>query len=409
MNCNYIKLIKNVNPKSDFITRKFTKMTSYNKIKDLNYDVKDIFKKIDEPLRLAIVNYGLDDGFGDYMFCIKFCDYLHKWYGDNIEIAVYTNNMDRYTLLLKNSNKFKDYDLISLERNIMDYYDGIIMAPFVSNKLTQSVVMRFFRGDEKQFLNKAFAFSEYNVNNMITKKQIDFITGVGPGYLGLMFENFKSIINVPKNLLLKNNNFILIYLNKNDDKTNIQNCLNSFILMVCEKYKYKNQLQIVLNKPLYNIIQNSKNLLSKITSIFKQIHFIHNTPDRIPDIGFIFRFDILPVTNETFLSLLKHSMIDVLLTGDQSITDCLSCCIKKNIFYQTLKHKTDFALALSKYLPNKYLSSTETSCGSLQAINYKSNNFQFRKTWDFGVLAKPYFDQILIYLYLYNYCKFTNK
>ena len=43
----------------------------------------------------------------------------------------------------------------------------------------------------------------------------------------------------------------------------------------------------------------------------------------------ILRGDILPKPRPDFISLMKYSVEDILLTGDQSITDCFSVVLTK--------------------------------------------------------------------------------
>ena len=71
------------------------------------------------------------------------------------------------------------------------------------------------------------------------------------------------------------------------------------------------------------------------------------------------------------LSLMKYSVNDILLTGDQSLTDGLSCCPNKNIWYQTVPWKYDFVQQLAEDMPNKYLKNERTSCGTVKASKFK--------------------------------------
>ena len=119
-----------------------------------------------------------------------------------------------------------------------------------------------------------------------------------------------------------------------------------------------------------------------------------------------FRVDILPVSNKDMFGLMEHSVKDILLTGDQSITDALSCCSSKNIFYQIAPWKITFGHELAKHLPNKFLKSIKTSCGTLKAIRYNSNYKNFIKNWDFRILAKPKMDAIMKFA---NYQKDNRK
>ena len=96
------------------------------------------------------------------------------------------------------------------------------------------------------------------------------------------------------------------------------------------------------------------------------------------------------------LDLMSKSINDILLTGDQSISDALSCCNKKNIFYQIAPWKKDFAKNLAKELPNIYLKSLKTSCGSLKAIKYHSEYENFNKKWDFKTRSKSKMDAIIL-------------
>ena len=96
------------------------------------------------------------------------------------------------------------------------------------------------------------------------------------------------------------------------------------------------------------------------------------------------------------LRLYKYSVSDILVTGDQSITDVLSCCWKSKIpHYQIVSWKSDFAKKLAKYLPDKYIGNIKTSCGTLKAITYKPNFKNFMETWDFRKRAKDKLDSYI--------------
>ena len=74
---------------------------------------------------------------------------------------------------------------------------------------------------------------------------------------------------------------------------------------------------------------------------------------------------------------MKYSVKDILLTGDQSITDGLSCCPNKNIWYQTVPWKYDFVDNLAAEMPNEYLKEMKTSCGTVKTTQFKSNYKKF--------------------------------
>ena len=113
----------------------------------------------------------------------------------------------------------------------------------------------------------------------------------------------------------------------------------------------------------------------------------------------IIRGDILPKPRPEFISLIKYSVDDVLLTGDQSITDAFSCCSNKIIWYQIAPWKKDFATQMSKNIPNKYFKSYRTSCGTINAVNYNPDYKKFLKTFDFRVKGKQIMDAIILSTY----------
>jgi len=112
---------------------------------------------------------------------------------------------------------------------------------------------------------------------------------------------------------------------------------------------------------------------------------------------FILRGDILPKPRELFISLMKDSVDDILLTGDQSLTDGLSYCKNnKRIWYQVVPWKQEFAYELGKIIPNKYLDNFKTSCGVIKGIKLPLNNSALIKNYDFRKLGKKRMDSLLI-------------
>ena len=51
---------------------------------------------------------------------------------------------------------------------------------------------------------------------------------------------------------------------------------------------------------------------------------------------------------------MKDSVKDILVTGDQSLTDIISCCKYKRVWYQIAPWKKGLAENLHKHLPNEY-------------------------------------------------------
>ena len=64
----------------------------------------------------------------------------------------------------------------------------------------------------------------------------------------------------------------------------------------------------------------------------------------------ILNFQVLPLPFEDMQRCIYYSINDILVTGDQSISDVLSCCPSKTIYYQTNSWKTNFASQLGHVL-----------------------------------------------------------
>ena len=112
--------------------------------------------------------------------------------------------------------------------------------------------------------------------------------------------------------------------------------------------------------------------------------------------SFILRGDILPKPREDFISLIKYSLPDVLLTGDQSITDGIAYSNpKKIIWYQVCPWKRDLAKELSKVISNEYLNNFRTSCGTLKGIRIHQDNKKLMKNYDFRKKGKIRMDALL--------------
>ena len=127
----------------------------------------------------------------------------------------------------------------------------------------------------------------------------------------------------------------------------------------------------------------------KVISLFENEKQKHNNI-------LILRGDILPKQRLDFISLIKYSVEDVLLTGDQSITDGLAySSLNKRIWYQISPWKKDFVHELSKAIPNKYLDNFRTSCGTLKGLHVNLNNKNLIKNHDFRKKGKKRMNGIL--------------
>lgn len=356
-------------------------------------------------LSIAILNAPCN-GFGDVVFAMKLVNYIKEWY-PKCKVTIITTNASGFESLgAKTSNviPFKTIGKSNCRRfsrlviqDELPYFDLLFVAPLQADfDINLADVKRLF--PYSNFMNTYF-FSEYND---IASKKFDFPTGVGGDRMGLFLtktdtSNMKRVLNGA---------YAMVYIAESIDGADI--CFEHFMEMIAKKYRDFNKFQIVVPKWIAQEIINGDISIDKILKYFGQIHVkigddgVEMSDDdelgtnKLVTNKLVIRGDIYPLTNTSMLSLMKYSVRDILLTGDQSITDMLSCCKSKNLFYQIAPWKRSLATELSKYLPNKYLKTIKTSCGTMGAINYKSDYTEFVKEWDFRKLGRQHLDNVIM-------------
>jgi hypothetical protein len=261
-------------------------------------------------------------------------------------------------------------------KKINKKYDLYFVAPIPTEFNPQLSDVKSICKSSNSF--NTYFFSEYN-HPQYTK--FDFPTGISKKRCGLLLTN--PIISNKPILVGK---YIFCYIS--DNVPLAMKCFLSFLELVIFKYKEISKLQVVVPKWITKEILSKPEKIKEINNKYQTIiieddkEYIHqNTIQNNKTI--IFKGNIFPISNKLMLNLMKYSLNDILLTGDQSITDVLSCCSNKNIFYQIAPWKESFGKQLAKMLPNKYLFSKKTSCGTIQAIRYDSNYQKFIKKYDF--------------------------
>ena len=342
-------------------------------------------------------------GFGDIVFGMKFFQYLKEWYNCDLQIAT-TNpggfkqlGMKDNIFLLKSKSKNLQCRKVSRlhfytmdgERVDVPDVDLIFIAPLTAD----------YDADYKDVKNlipysnklNTFFLSEYNDS---ARKNIDFHTGIGNNRYGLFLTDTPD----GEKLNRTKNPYSLIYIAETISRAT--SCYSSFIEMIVKKYHSKySKFDIVVPEWIAESIKKNKKLIKLLSRYYENIEVVVKGWSQSGTNNTLFiRGDILPLPNTDMMRLIKHSVRDILLTGDQSITDALSCCsTTKNIFYQIAPWKENFGKQLSKELPNKYLKKKSTSCGTINAIKYNSKYKNFNSSWDFRVLARPKMDAIMMY------------
>ena len=397
-----------------------------------------IKKKHTENLNIALVNVPCG-GYGDVIKCIKVYTYLKKWYR-NANISILSASKQKFRNLgidepiidiklivndkrFKHSNsecrKFKDLKLSNNKK--FDFYLIIptIADPFDINDFKKMV----------PHANKwnTFTMSEYND---IDTKPNDFPIGIGKGNLGLFFDRSVSI----KQTMVKNP-YALVYIQSREDNIlHSRYCFLSFLEMIIKKDKYKNfktfeivlpswicydilnyypvknkclkllkkyynEIHLVTKDDSYELYNSKKSKNSKISKTSKTSKTSKKTPIHKK---MILRGDILPQPRKKFIGLIKDSVNDILLTGDESLVDSLNCCIEKTIWYQIAPWKKNLADNLYEVTGNKNYKNYKTSCGNIKGYKFKNDINKLIKENDFRILGKERFDSVLIGFYENN-------
>lgn len=355
------------------------------------------------------------NGFGDVIFAFKLKKYLNEWY-PFASIKIASTKTDNFLTIGENPEdliqlssstskepqcrRFARLDLINNDFN--NNFDLIFVAPLQADyDPSQQDIKKLIPYSNPM---NTFFFSEYND---VSYKDIDFHTGIGRGKYGLLLTKMPSSIlndiNFIKSKNLKKNNYAVCYIS--DSIVNMRLCYQSFFEMISKKYiknKKIDKFSIVIPPSLVDDIKDSQSSLKKLYKYASTIVLVTKNGDIVfEDLDFknnntlFLRADLLPVKNTEMITLMYNSVSDILVTGDQSITDALSCCPNKNIWYQIAPWKESFGRQLSIHMPQKYLKRKKTSCGTIQAVGLKSNYKEFVKKYDFRRLAKPKLNRII--------------
>src|SRR3990172_286697 len=374
----------------------------YKKIKEFYTEPCADFK-CRKDLHVAVVAAPCH-GFGDVIFASKFANYIKKGL---FSTNPYSSNVVLITSL---PNLFKTLDnteipIIGLQgrkkqcRKLQHYkrpigletLDLIFIAPLNFDYNVEYVDVKGLFNESTPF-NTIFV-SEYQTG-LRPGLEFDIPTGIGPDYFGLLFDDLAPS---PKLSKVGKTPYILAYLAKD---IGIHYCLSNFIKMSVKKYSKYSRLQIVLPKWSINIIQKNASLLKFLKEYYSNCIAIIN--NMVKDIYYskdnrrflTLRGDIFPVKRKDMLSLIKYSLPDVLLTGDQSVTDAIDCCSNKIIWYQMAPWKIAFAHKLSTEFKNPFLHSSTTSCGTLRALNWRPAQNDLKTQNDFRIKARHVLDAI---------------
>ena len=394
----YKKTLSTITKKDDLYNSLWMSVTN-KKIQRSNY----------HNIRIGLFNVPCG-GFGDIIVTKTFHDYLKEWY-PTANISICTTGPQKYKDLgLKNT---KIYHMVRKDGSTWD--DGECSGYHelkMVNKLVKFDIMIVIPIINYVFKIKKFKklISYANVFNTFSVSEYNgefppytFPIGVGKGQLGLLFNRFptkqQNLIKAP---------YALVYIQPSPAwGVHSKYCFLSYLEMICKNYQKHTNFQIVIPKWIFETLDENYNFMLETKKIIKKFYGIFSivSPDKEKYIldknekkkgELILRADILPQKREIFISLMKDSVKDILVTGDQSLTDIISCCKYKRVWYQIAPWKKGLAENLHKHLPNEYYGTYKTSCGTLKSINTEIDWRNFMKNYDFRIHGKKRMDSILI-------------
>lgn len=357
-------------------------------------------------------------GNGDNVFALKIYNYIKEWY--NIESVILASQPDYF---LKNGVKLENIYGIKIpgertiecsdtkymkiykinekakflrQTNIKYKFDLICFTPWIATDFEpkHSTIKKLF-----SYANRfnSILFSTYNSSD---PEKFDFPTGIGKKYLGLLLTETDRSIG--RNNKLLPNPYVMVHISyfHSIDTTG---CYSNFVKLICKKYKFK-RLDIVTP----TVVLDDPDKLDKLIKYIKKMDYYDEveiiTKKNLekkwsPNIRVLrIRCEILPLPYKEYTSLFNYCLPDVLLTGNQSVTDIISCCKEYNIYYQIMPWEYSFATNLNNtlQLPDNYLRKWKTACGyEKMDINTKSNLRLVEEKYDFRVLGKEKLDRII--------------
>lgn len=389
--------------------KKITKKEDLNNILWMSESNTRLQKTHYDKIKIGLFNVPCG-GFGDIIVTKTFHDYLKEWY-PSANVSICTTGPQKYQQLgLKNTKIFKmvrkdgstwddgecsGYHELKLVNKSVNF-DIMIVIPIINYVFN---IKKFKKLIPYANVFNTFSVSEYNGEF----PPYTFPIGVGKGQLGLLFNRFPT-----KQQNLIKGPYALVYIQPSPAwGVHSKYCFLSYLEMICKNYHQKHSnFQIVIPNWIYETLDENYNFMIETKKIIMKYYgrFSIVSSDKEKYIldennkngELVLRADILPQKREIFISLMKESVKDILVTGDQSLTDIISCCKYKRVWYQIAPWKKGLAENLHIHLPNKHYGTYKTSCGTLKSLNTEIDWKNFMKNYDFRIHGKKRMDSILV-------------
>lgn len=351
------------------------------------------------------------NGFGDIIFALKFHNYIMEWYDIKSTIvttkpkAFYDNGLSDILGVkipgkgyeeCENVRKMKLYNTDPLsgkfttmvKKRELPKFDLIFAAPWIGTdfKPNYNDLKKIFPYSNRF---NTFLLSEYNPDD---PSLYDFATGISTdNSLYGIFINKSSGSNITSSVSNKlPRPYIMVHIT-DDNRVDVQRCLRSFVKLMMKKYHKKHHsIDFVIASHVVDNEEFEYNLqlmqqYAQRKGFYEDFVVVRKGDQVPPDTAhrtIFFRTDITPLPYKDYSLLFNKALPDTLITGDQSVSDVVSCCKNFNIFYQTMPWKRFLAANLGKVLNADYLRRTSSSCG-LEKLRVKSKG-------GLGIIAKKY-------------------
>ena len=225
--------------------------------------------------------------------------------------------------------------------------------------------------------------------------------------LGLSEDRYGIFVSEPTGLSKRviKNPYIMTHIsniNWTEVEGDYKSCLSNFLKLMVKKYhKEYPVLDIVISKNIINDFASDTNRFTKLKDYLRKyykIKIIKNENDTLLTTGLNIRCDLPVMPHTKFTALFQHCLPDVLGTGNQTISDLVSCCSTFNIYYQTLPWEVSFAKNLGRILNHPYLTVRRSACGQYGNKNMllmQTDLSKIRDNYNFAKKGKVLIDKIM--------------
>ena len=346
-------------------------------------------------------------GFGDVIFTLKLYALFKQWY--NISPYIVSTAPDKFiqngiskskVIKINNgdsvySDNTEELDLTTMSNKKFTHkFDVIFVTPVVLDSYEKhfSHFKTLFPYITRDML---YRFSAYDHGGM----KYEIPMGLSNGRYGIFIN--KCVKTKP--LKIMKNPYIITHLGNtgfSGSEYDYINCFTKFIKLMVKKYfETYPVLDIII--PLY-ITKHPKfkKLKIYIKKYYKNVKVIHKSDKILLEEGVNFRCDLPFLPHKQYTTLFNHCLPDVLLTGNQSVSDVISCNNNYNIYYQTLPWEVKFAKNLGTLLKKLYLKKRASACSgkygdTTKMILLKTDSAIIKNKYNFEKLGKKLIDKII--------------